>query len=136
MRRVQIDWLVMGMLLGACDLVGCAGGSATNAPAATAPSATPMAAASTPAPPASAAPAEAAAPAPAPEAAGPSPEDEESSANLGEHHRHHHHGGVVMFIAMTLDSLSVSPEQQAAVEKSRETSSPRWSLPTWPSRSS
>jgi Spy/CpxP family protein refolding chaperone len=79
-------------------------------------SATAPAAASTP-PPASAAPAESAAPAAAPEAAGPSPEDEESAADLGEHHRHHHHGGVVMFIAMTLDSLSVSPEQQAAVEK-------------------
>jgi Spy/CpxP family protein refolding chaperone len=116
MRRVQMDWLVVGLLLGACDLVGCAGESATNAPVATATSASATAAASTP-PPASAPPAEAAAPAPAAEAAGPSPEDEESSADLGEHHRHHHHGGVVMFIAMTLDSLSVSPEQQAAVEK-------------------
>jgi len=89
MRRVEMSWLVGLMLAGSPVLAGCGGGSATGAPAATA--------------------------APAPVAA--SPEDEESSADLGEHHRHHHHGGVTMFIAMTLDSLGVSPEQAAAVEK-------------------
>jgi Spy/CpxP family protein refolding chaperone len=89
MRRVEMSWLVGLILAGSPVLAGCGGGSATGAPAATA--------------------------APAPVAA--SPEDEESSADLGEHHRHHHHGGVTMFIAMTLDSLGVSPEQAAAVEK-------------------
>jgi Spy/CpxP family protein refolding chaperone len=34
-----------------------------------------------------------------------------------EHHRHHHHGGIALFIAMSLDTLGVSPEQQAAIEK-------------------
>ena len=46
-----------------------------------------------------------------------SPEDEEAAADLSEHHRHHHHGGVTMFIAMSLDSLGVSPEQAADIEK-------------------
>jgi Spy/CpxP family protein refolding chaperone len=118
MRRVHMDWPVMGPLLGACALVGCAGESATNAPVATAPPATATSTASTPAPPVMAPPAETPAAETAPPvAAASSPEDEESAADLGEHHRHHHHGGVVMFIAMTLDSLGVSPEQQAAVEK-------------------
>jgi Spy/CpxP family protein refolding chaperone len=36
-----------------------------------------------------------------------------------EHHRYHHHGGVTLFIAMSLDTLGVSPEQRAAVEKIR-----------------
>jgi Spy/CpxP family protein refolding chaperone len=89
MPRTAIDRLVIGLLLGASSvLVACAGGGASSAPAAT------------PAPPIPA-----------------SAEDEESSADLGEHHRHHHHGGVTMFIAMSLDSLGVSPEQAATVEK-------------------
>src|ERR1700734_2463075 len=45
------------------------------------------------------------------------PEDDEPAADLTEHHRHHHHGGVTMFIAMSLDTLGVSPEQTAAVDK-------------------
>jgi Spy/CpxP family protein refolding chaperone len=45
------------------------------------------------------------------------PEDDEPAADLTEHHRHHHHGGVTMFIAMSLDTLGVSPEQTAAIEK-------------------
>ncbi|HEX3854165.1 MAG TPA: periplasmic heavy metal sensor, partial [Polyangiaceae bacterium] len=40
-------------------------------------------------------------------------------AGLREHHRYHHHGGVTLFIAMSLDTLGVSPEQRAAVEKIR-----------------
>jgi Spy/CpxP family protein refolding chaperone len=36
-----------------------------------------------------------------------------------EHHRYHHHGGVTLLIAMSLDTLGVSREQQAAVEKIR-----------------
>src|SRR5271165_5494087 len=83
--------LVVGLLLGINSLGGCAGEKATSAPAAT--------------------PTAAAAPLASPG------EDEESAADLGEHHRHHHHGGVTMFIAMSLDSLGVSPEQQAAIEK-------------------
>ncbi len=38
---------------------------------------------------------------------------------LIEHHRYHHHGGVTLLIALSLDTLGVSPEQQAAVEKVR-----------------
>ncbi len=92
MRRIEMDRL-MGvlLLLGASSaLIACGGESATNAPPATAATV-------------------AAAPA--------SPEDEEHAADLGEHHRHHHHGGVTMFIAMSLDSLGVSAEQSAAIEK-------------------
>jgi Spy/CpxP family protein refolding chaperone len=43
--------------------------------------------------------------------------DDETTADLTEHHRHHHHGGVTMFIAMSLDSLGISPEQRTVVEK-------------------
>jgi Spy/CpxP family protein refolding chaperone len=39
-------------------------------------------------------------------------------AGLTEHHRYHH-GGVTLFIAMSLDTLGVAPEQQAAVDKIR-----------------
>src|ERR1700733_14519556 len=44
-------------------------------------------------------------------------EDEEVTADLTDHHRHHHHGGVTMFIAMSLDSLGVSADRHAAIEK-------------------
>ena len=46
--------------------------------------------------------------------------EDQPTAGLIEHHRHHHHGGVMLFIAMSLDTLGVSPEQRAAVEKIRE----------------
>jgi Spy/CpxP family protein refolding chaperone len=47
-----------------------------------------------------------------------SPDDSDDvAADLNSHHRHHHHGGVTMFIAMSLESLGVSPEQKAAIEK-------------------
>jgi Spy/CpxP family protein refolding chaperone len=45
-------------------------------------------------------------------------EDEEGD-KLVEHHRHHH-GGVAMFLSMSLDSLGVSDEQRAGVEKIQE----------------
>jgi Spy/CpxP family protein refolding chaperone len=45
--------------------------------------------------------------------------DDDATADLTEHHGYHHHGGVVLFIAMSLDTLGVSPEQRAAVEKIR-----------------
>ncbi len=44
-------------------------------------------------------------------------DDDDSTTDLKEHHRHHHHGGFAMFIAMSLDSLGVSPEQKAQIEK-------------------
>ena len=45
--------------------------------------------------------------------------DDDISAGLVEHHRYHHHGGVTLIIAMSLDTLGVSPEKKAAVEKIR-----------------
>ncbi|HEX4448473.1 MAG TPA: Spy/CpxP family protein refolding chaperone [Polyangiaceae bacterium] len=44
-------------------------------------------------------------------------QDDESTAELKDHHRHHHHGGFAMFIAMSLDSLGTTPEQNAAITK-------------------
>jgi Spy/CpxP family protein refolding chaperone len=41
---------------------------------------------------------------------------DDEAAGLMEHHRYHH-GGVTLFIAMSLDTLGVSPEQREAVEK-------------------
>jgi Spy/CpxP family protein refolding chaperone len=51
--------------------------------------------------------------------AGASAEEEDATAGLVEHHRHHHHGGVTLLIAMSLDTLGLSPEQKPAVEKIR-----------------
>ncbi len=51
--------------------------------------------------------------------AGASAEEEDATAGLIEHHRHHHHGGVTLLIAMSLDTLGLSPEQRPAVEKIR-----------------
>jgi Spy/CpxP family protein refolding chaperone len=48
-----------------------------------------------------------------------SPGDDDVAAGLLEHHRHHHHGGVTLFIAMSLDTLGVSPDQRATVEALR-----------------
>jgi Spy/CpxP family protein refolding chaperone len=56
---------------------------------------------------------------PAATAAAPSEADDDVAAGLLEHHRNHHHGGVTLFIAMSLDTLGVSPEQEVAVEKIR-----------------
>jgi Spy/CpxP family protein refolding chaperone len=44
-------------------------------------------------------------------------DDDDASSGLTEYHRYHHHGGVTLFIAMSLDTLGVSPEQRVAVEK-------------------
>ena len=46
-----------------------------------------------------------------------SPASDEQMAGLLEHHRYHHHGGVTLFIAMSLDTLGVSPEKRAQVQK-------------------
>jgi Spy/CpxP family protein refolding chaperone len=62
----------------------------------------------------------AASPPPAtPTSATPASADDDVAVGLLEHHRHHHHGGVMLLIAMSIDTLGVSPEQQAAVEKIR-----------------
>jgi Spy/CpxP family protein refolding chaperone len=91
-------------------MVGCGG----ETPQPAAPAAAPPMAAQTATP-----------PAPTPSesdvvsAAGPTPldEDDESTADLREYHRHHHHGGFAMFIAMSLDSLGVDPDQSAEIVK-------------------
>ncbi len=46
-------------------------------------------------------------------------DDDAVASGLLEHHRYHHHGGVTLFVAMSLDTLGVSPEEHAAVEKIR-----------------
>jgi Spy/CpxP family protein refolding chaperone len=43
--------------------------------------------------------------------------EDDSTADLASHHRHHHHGGFAMFIAMSLDSLGTTPEQEASIKK-------------------
>jgi Spy/CpxP family protein refolding chaperone len=43
--------------------------------------------------------------------------DDDSTAELKDHDRHHHHGGFAMFIAMSLDSLGTSPEEDANLAK-------------------
>ncbi|HSY24601.1 MAG TPA: Spy/CpxP family protein refolding chaperone [Polyangiaceae bacterium] len=48
------------------------------------------------------------------------PAEDDVAEGLMEHHRNHHHGGVTLFIAMSLDTLGVSPEQEAAVERIRK----------------
>ncbi|MEO7034707.1 MAG: periplasmic heavy metal sensor [Polyangiaceae bacterium] len=45
--------------------------------------------------------------------------DDEATAGLLEHHRFHHHGGVTLFVAMSLDTLGLPPEERSAVEKIR-----------------
>ena len=120
MRRFKMERLAAGLLVGAGALAGgCGGENATNSP----PVAATASASATPPPASSVAesapPPDASAPAPSASStpAGPSPEDEEVSADLGEYHRHHHQGGVTMFIAMSLDSLGVAPDQAAKIEK-------------------
>jgi Spy/CpxP family protein refolding chaperone len=44
-------------------------------------------------------------------------EQDEATADLAEHHRHHSHGGVAMFIAMSLDGLGTSSDQDQAIAK-------------------
>jgi Spy/CpxP family protein refolding chaperone len=46
-------------------------------------------------------------------------EIDESTGDLAEHHRHHHHGGIAMFIAISLESLDATPEQQAKIKQIR-----------------
>ena len=94
MRRTDLNRLFVGLLLATSSaFVACAEEGSSAPPPATPPTAS------------------------AAEVPTASPEDDQSSADLGEHHRHHHHGGVTMFIAMSLDSLGVSKDQAAAIEK-------------------
>jgi Spy/CpxP family protein refolding chaperone len=82
---------LLALTLSATSSIGACGGSTTNTP----PPASPAAA--------------------APDA--PSADDDEAADGVRDQHRLHHHGGVTMFIAMSLDTLGVSPEQRAQVEK-------------------
>lgn len=43
--------------------------------------------------------------------------EDESTADLAAHHRHHSHGGFPMFIAMSLDSVGATPDQEAKVHQ-------------------
>ncbi len=49
----------------------------------------------------------------------PAPVADDANDALMEHHRYHHHGGVTLFIAMSLDTLGVSPERHDRLEKIR-----------------
>ncbi len=116
---------LVAMLAAGIAGLGC-GASSTAAPAATAPAA--ASAGAPPAPPASAA---SSGSAPGVAAEQPAPpndttekdakEDEEIASELVDHQRHHHHGGVALFLALSLDSLGVSPEQATSIEKIRDT---------------
>jgi Spy/CpxP family protein refolding chaperone len=61
----------------------------------------------------------AAANAPPATVAGASADEQDAAAGLIEHHRYHHHGGVTLLIALSLDTLGLSPEQKPTVEKIR-----------------
>jgi Spy/CpxP family protein refolding chaperone len=85
----QVTGIFATLLLGSGAVLGCGGSASTRAPPAS------VAGAST-------------------------EEDEEDvMAGLVEHHRHHHHGGVTLLIAMSLDTLGLSPEQKPPVERIR-----------------
>jgi Spy/CpxP family protein refolding chaperone len=99
----QLSGIFATLLLGTGAMLGCGGSAATRAPAASAPGAS----------------AESVAGASAESVAGASAEEEDATAGLVEHHRHHHHGGVTLLIAMSLDTLGLSPEQKPAVERIR-----------------
>jgi Spy/CpxP family protein refolding chaperone len=43
--------------------------------------------------------------------------DDQASDELRDHHRHHHHGGVARFIAMSIDTLGVAPENEARLQQ-------------------
>jgi Spy/CpxP family protein refolding chaperone len=53
-------------------------------------------------------------PVPATAASSP-PIDDDRNADLYDRHRHHAQGGVTMFVALSLDTLGLPPEQQAVV---------------------
>ena len=86
----RVTGVFVTLLLGTGAMLGCGGSAATHAPPAS------VAGASTD-----------------------SEEEEAATAGLVEHDRHHHHGGVTLLLAMSLDTLGLSPEQKPAVEKIR-----------------
>jgi Spy/CpxP family protein refolding chaperone len=86
----RVTGIFVTLLLGTGAMLGCGGSAATHAP-----------------------------PASAAGASEDSEEEEAATAGLLEHDRHHHHGGVTLLIAMSLDTLGLSPEQKPAVEKIR-----------------
>jgi Spy/CpxP family protein refolding chaperone len=43
--------------------------------------------------------------------------EDQAVAELNAHHRHHHHGGIVRFIALSLDTLGVEDAKRAQVDK-------------------
>jgi Spy/CpxP family protein refolding chaperone len=43
--------------------------------------------------------------------------EDDSTKDLADHHRHHHHGGFAMFIAMSIEGLNATPEQQDQLQK-------------------
>ena len=91
----RTEWMrraLVGLALSAASAVVACGGSSTNAPPPAAPSAA------------------------QPDAPSPT-DDDEAADGVRDQHRHHHHGGVTMFVAMSLDTLGVAPEQRAQVEK-------------------
>ena len=45
-------------------------------------------------------------------------DDDEAASGLMEYHRYHH-GGITRFIAMSIETLGVSPDQRVAIEKIR-----------------
>jgi Spy/CpxP family protein refolding chaperone len=43
--------------------------------------------------------------------------EDDSTKDLADHHRHHHHGGFAMFIAMSLEGLNTTPDQEDQIQK-------------------
>ena len=44
---------------------------------------------------------------------------DDEAEGLMEHHRYHHHAGLSMFVALSLETMGVAPEQRPALEKIR-----------------
>jgi Spy/CpxP family protein refolding chaperone len=110
---IRTRWMWMFGPASLAAIVGCGGGSPPPASAAAAPAPSASTAAAQPPPAATSDVA----------AAGTTPvegQDDESMTDVKDHHRHHHHGGFAMFIAMSLDSLGTTPEQDAAIMKIRD----------------
>jgi Spy/CpxP family protein refolding chaperone len=113
MRQTRsVSW---GLVLGSALVVAACGKGEETAP----PTTTATAAVTASAPATTFAPTTtSSAPAVDPKAAAASAaEAEKATSELHDHHRHHHHGGVAMFIHMAIDTLGVSPEKKAQLEK-------------------
>ncbi|HSY21429.1 MAG TPA: hypothetical protein VK841_04905 [Polyangiaceae bacterium] len=121
MRWIDPSRFVVPLIVGSAVMIGCgASSSSTPPPATPEPAASAAPATPQPAVAATQAPLPTAAPTPAPAAEAPAPdpqEDEETASEIVEHHRHHHRGGIVAFIAMSLDTIGANDDQRAAIEK-------------------